>query len=221
MRLLRSFFVVGLVTLATLVPAMPAQAGGWALTLIDPMNETITVQPATKYSITYWVLQHGTHPYEGELGMTGLSFSNTNGKVVTFEGIAMAEPAHYRVEVQLPAAGLWRITALQGVFAPHEVGMLLVPGRVATYPTPIDPAVHGAQWGAVRPPGFCADTRVTEATSDRAPAVGPPAAGKSQTKRGATRSMLIAVALAGSAIAIAAVVLLLWGRRAARRPKVG
>jgi len=220
MKSLKLVLAVALVGLATLVPAIPAQAGGWALTFIDPMDERTTMQPATTYSITYWVLQHGNHPFEGKLGTTGLKFANASGDQVMFEGVAIAEPAHYRVEVQLPSAGLWRITALQGLFAPYEVGLLAVPGRVAVYPTPpVDPAGHGhgAHWGAIRPPGFCADTHSTETTSDVVPPIGQPAAGTSLTEQGATRSMMIAGPLAGGVAAIATVVLLIRRRRATRR----
>ncbi len=223
MKSLKLVLAVALVGLATLVPAIPAQAGGWALTFIDPMDERTTMQPATTYSITYWVLQHGNHPFEGKLGTTGLKFANASGDQVMFEGVALAEPAHYRAEVRLPSVGLWRTTAVQGFFAPYEIGLLSVPGRIAVYPAPrpSDPVGHGhgTYWGAIRPPGFCADSHSTETTSDVTPLAGTPAAGTSPAERGTTRPILMAGQFVAGVAAIVTV-LLLVRRRATRRPSV-
>ena len=62
-----------MVTLLALVllgglPALPAQAGGWAVPVLDPLPAT--VEADRTYTVGYWVLQHGTHPYEGTLEKT-------------------------------------------------------------------------------------------------------------------------------------------------------
>lgn len=181
------------------------------------------MQPATTYSITYWVLQHGNHPFEGELGTTGLKFASASGEQVMFEGVALAEPAHYRAEVRLPSVGLWRITAVQGFFAPYELGLLTVPGRVAVYPAPPPSESvghgHGTHWGAIRPPGFCADSHSTETSGDVAPLAGTPADGAPLPLQGTTRPMVMAAPLLAGVAAIVTVVLLVR-RRATRRPSV-
>jgi len=222
MRPVKVVLAVALVGLVTLVPATPAQAGGWAVTFIDPVDERTTIQPATTYSITYWVLQHGNHPYEGELGTTGLKFTNASDEQVMSEGVALAEPAHYRTEVRLPSVGLWRITAVQGIFGDYEIGLLTVPGRVAVYPTPpINPAGdgHGTHWGEIRPPGFCADTHSTETTKGVAPPKDTQAAGTSAAGQGTPPPILIAGQFVAGVAAILTVVLLVR-RRATRRSGV-
>lgn len=88
-----------------------------------------------------------------------------------------AEPAHYRALATLPAAGLWQITAIQGVFAPFEVGALNLPGRLAAYPVPpaTDDHQHGTHWTNMRPPGFCAaDTHPAAPTNAVAMAADAP-----------------------------------------------
>lgn len=159
---------VALIAALTLTPSTTAHAGGWALTYLDPMDERITLQAGATHTLTYWVLQHGNHPYQGELGATGLRFTDTSGAQAMFTGTALAEPAHYRVEVRIPRAGLWRVTAVQGIFADYELGLLNLPGRLAAYPvTPPGEVAHEGHtthWGAVRPPGFCSDSHATAAS---------------------------------------------------------
>jgi hypothetical protein len=142
---------------AVLAMAAPARAGNWAVTEVDPLPATI--QPNVAYTIGYWVLQHGTHPFEGpekELGQTGLRLTGGDGTTLTFEGTRLPEPAHYAVSVRIPA-GTWRLTGVQGIFAPYEIGTLTVPGRLTPAP-PQFPASTFAEvtdyWGEIKPPGF-------------------------------------------------------------------
>lgn len=141
-------------------PALPAQAGGWAVTLLDPLPEKIEASRA--YTIGYWVLQHGSHPFEGELGKTGLRLVGPD-KVLEFGGTALPEPAHYAVAIAAPA-GTWRVYAMQGWFAEFEVGTLTVPGGLVLTPSEMEVSVGAhsdggtpPQWGAVHPPSSVAD----------------------------------------------------------------
>lgn len=140
-------------------PALPAQAGGWAVTLLDPLPEKMEASRA--YTIGYWVLQHGSHPFEGELGKTGLRLVGPD-KVLEFEGTALPEAAHYAVAVAVPA-GTWQVYAMQGWFEEFEVGTLTVPGGLVLKPSEMEVSVgaHGdggepPHWGAVHPPSSVA-----------------------------------------------------------------
>ncbi|MFI7440315.1 hypothetical protein [Nonomuraea indica] len=152
-----------------------AAAGNWAVTYLDPAPERLA--PGTPYTLGYWVLQHGTHPYEGDdLGRTGLRLVGGSGRVLEFHGTALPEAGHYATAVVVPE-GLWRVQGVQGRFAPHEVGTLRVPGGLTVHP--LEPGLaesirSGAHryWGAVRPPGFPAG--VTGPASPPASAPGTP-----------------------------------------------
>ncbi|MFD1933916.1 hypothetical protein ACFSKW_20850 [Nonomuraea mangrovi] len=151
--------------LALLLPALavaaPARAGGWAATYLDPVPATFA-QGGT-YTVGFWMLQHGTHPYEGPgLGEVGLKFTS-GARSLEFTGVPLKEKAHYAAAIALPA-GDWRVEAIQGWFAPFPVGTLKVPGALTV--KPLDPELKGMianyldmnggkdPWGEVRPPGF-------------------------------------------------------------------
>ncbi len=143
---------------AILAPALPAhaRAGFWAVTELDPLPAE--VRPGVSYTVGFWVLQHGTHPYEGPGGLDpiGLRLIGEDGKTLTFGGTALPEPAHYAASVKVPA-GRWRVQGLQGMFAPYEIGTLTVPGGLKAAP-PQFPVPAGTEimdyWGPVKPPGF-------------------------------------------------------------------
>ncbi|MFL6127453.1 MAG: hypothetical protein ACJ73E_00110 [Mycobacteriales bacterium] len=155
MRRLRVVVLLVLVGLG-MVPALPAYAGGWAVTLLDPLPDRVDAGKA--YTVGYWVLQHGSHPYEGELGRTGLRLVGPD-RTLEFDGRALPESAHYAVAIAVPA-GKWRVYAMQGWFADFEVGTLTVPGGLVLRPSDLPVNVGGhsdsgaaPHWGAVHPPG--------------------------------------------------------------------
>jgi hypothetical protein len=182
MRRLRVVAVLVLAALG-LVPAAPAQAGGWAVTLLDPLPDRIEAGRA--YTVGYWVLQHGSHPFEGELGKTGLRLVGPGGER-EFVGSPLPEAAHYAVSFAVPA-GTWRVSALQGWFAPFEVGTLTVPGGLKLQPAEmaVDVGGHGdagaaPHWGAVHPPAAIGDGQAGTVQSALEPAAAPePAAAAS------------------------------------------
>lgn len=140
---------------------LPASAasGGWALTYLDPLPAEL--EPGVTYTVGFWVLQHGTHPYEGDdLGKTGLRLSGGDGRVLTFDGAALPEAGHFAAAVAVPK-GTWKVVGVQGWFAPYVVGTLTVPGAMKINPLPAELLANGPRrdhaddhWGAVRPPGF-------------------------------------------------------------------
>ncbi|MEV3979014.1 hypothetical protein [Nonomuraea sp. NPDC049758] len=129
--------------------------GGWAVTYLDPPP---AFAGGKTYTVGFWVLQHGTHPYAGELDPVGLRLTRADGRTVTFPGTPLPEAGHYATSVAVPD-GVWRVEGLQGWFEPYAVGTLTVPGRLLADPVPPDKvATFGGDgkdpWGAVRPPGF-------------------------------------------------------------------
>jgi hypothetical protein len=137
--------------------AGPAAAGGWAVTVIDPLPGRIVAGQA--YKVSFWVLQHGTHPFSASppisLGEVGLMLTDDAGASVSFAGRALAEPAHYTTTVTVPHDGSWRVTGVQGMFLPFHVGTLTVPGTLKALGVPAAPSQEDVQkyWpGPVRPP---------------------------------------------------------------------
>jgi hypothetical protein len=146
--------VLGAVITGT-VPA--AAAGGWAATYLDPLPERFDA--GKPYALGFWVLQHGNHPFEGDLGAVGLRFTSAkDGKSLLFGGTALPEAGHYAASVVVPQ-GEWRVEGVQGIFEPYFVGTLTVPGGLRPEPVRKELIqefvnVRKDYWDAVRPPGF-------------------------------------------------------------------
>ncbi|GHH54654.1 hypothetical protein GCM10017774_69910 [Lentzea cavernae] len=134
-----------------LISAPSAVAGAWAVTYVDPVP---SIQPSVTHTVGYWVLQHGTHPFAGDLDKTGLRFRNGADERV-FVGFRLGEPAHYAVTFVLPA-GTYEVFGVQGIFPDHLLGTLTVPGTLLL--KPVDPQmVRGpadgpSPWQEIAPP---------------------------------------------------------------------
>ncbi|SNS04944.1 hypothetical protein SAMN05216276_100380 [Streptosporangium subroseum] len=163
--------------------AAPARAGGWAVTFMDPAPTGM--RPNTTYTLGFWLLQHGTHPYEGaNLGEVGLEFTSGKKRVL-FSGVRLKEPAHYAAAISLPP-GTWQVKGVQGWFSPYEIGTLALPGDLRLAPVPEDlkqaiaaQAPQQNYWGEIRPPGFPQGTAtpqpVTPPSATPQPAAAPSA----------------------------------------------
>ncbi|SEQ20075.1 hypothetical protein SAMN05216188_102380 [Lentzea xinjiangensis] len=125
-----------------LIGAPAANAGGWAVTYVDPVP---SIQPSTTHTVGYWVLQHGTRPYAGDdLGRTGLRFRSGADERV-FIGVPLGQPAHYAVTFALPA-GVYEVFGVQGVFPDHALGTLTVPGTLLVKPVESQMIQEEAAW---------------------------------------------------------------------------
>jgi hypothetical protein len=143
--------VLALICAFLLISAPSAVAGGWAVTYLDPAP---AIQASTTHTVGYWVLQHGTHPFSGDLGKTGLRFGAGSDSQV-FAGVPLGQPAHYAVTFTLPA-GSYEVFGVQGMFQDHPLGTLTVPGTFQIKPP--DPqlvmpgAVDAWPWQEIAPP---------------------------------------------------------------------
>jgi hypothetical protein len=137
---------------AALVPCLlttpSALAGGWAETVLDPPPARIEAN--VTYTLGFWVLQHGSYPYRGDLGEVVLT-ARTDGEALDFPATAAATPGHYSAEVVLPRDGVWHLGARHGALAfDEDVAMVTVPGGVEISPSEMaSRADH--EWGVVRP----------------------------------------------------------------------
>jgi len=147
----RRFLVVTLTVLATgLLAAAPAQAGAWEETLLDP--PPARVEAGVTYTFGYWILQHGSYPYQGgDLGPTALRATDEKGTVVDFPGTATVTAGHYSAEVVFPHDGKWTIGSQHEVIMPDElVATVTIPGKVEIAPSAMAQRAP-YQWGVVRP----------------------------------------------------------------------
>jgi hypothetical protein len=227
MRLIRAavalLMVLGAGMAGAILGAGPAYAGNWATTVLDPVPDRF--EPGRSYTIGFWVLQHGSHPYEGTLDPVALQLVAPGGATTTFTGIALPEPAHYATTIYLPAAGTYTVVGLQGIFQPFRVGTLAAPGALTALPvpTPLEMPANKLPWKEIRPPTMPvdADRNPFDDTTANAPAAKtttPTAAAAPETTPTASDSRrpttTVLIALAGLAVVLG---VLLYRRRPRRR----
>jgi hypothetical protein len=153
MKVLRAVLALCVVLGWVTIAASPAAAGGWAVTLLDPLPDRIEANRT--YTVGFWVLQHGSHPYYGgQLDPVGLKLVDAKGAATMFAGVPLREPAHYAAAILVPEPCDWKVYGVQGPFADYLVGTLTVPGGLSVLPMPPPSPVGPDQrpWGAVRPP---------------------------------------------------------------------
>ncbi|MFL6122813.1 hypothetical protein [Actinophytocola sp.] len=179
---MRRILVVALaVVAAALSTATPASAGNWEETLLDP--PPARVEAGVTYTFGYWILQHGSYPYQGgDLGPTALRATDENGTAVEFPGVAAATAGHYSAEVLFPHDGKWIIGSQHEVLMTDPlVAEVTVPGPVWIAPSQMKERAPYA-WGAAHPsfPPAAAD-------ADTAAPGGYPTSQPAQARNVATR----------------------------------
>ncbi|TMR16746.1 hypothetical protein ETD86_24135 [Nonomuraea turkmeniaca] len=215
----RMLAVLAAIVAALVTGTVPAgAAGNWAVTYMDPLPGGFAGDKP--YTLGFWVLQHGNHPFEGNLGTVGLRLTGEDGKSLMFEGTALPEAGHYAASVVVPQ-GVWKVEGIQGMFMPHEVGQLSVPGGLKVKPVNkalIEGfmALRTDYWDAVRPPGFpdLPGDKVTVRTGDAPAAAAPPvataapqkvaAAEPAQSSGGVPAYTLLLAAAGGALLAVGA-----------------
>jgi hypothetical protein len=211
----RRILVVAVCVVATgLFSAGPASAGGWEETLLDP--PPTRVSPGVTYTFGYWILQHGSYPFDGDLGATGLRATSGDGTIVDFPGTESHTDGHYSAEVVFPEAGVWTISSRHDMLMPDEnVAVVEVPGSVRITPSDVaDRADH--EWGAVRPsfPPTAPDAELGAPPATGSPEVAPRAA---RTTDEPGHDLPVWLVVAGGVATVAfAVLLARRGRRSQR-----
>jgi hypothetical protein len=217
--------LVGLGGAVVLGPA-PAFAGNWAVTVLDPVPDRL--EPGKAYTLGFWVLQHGFHPYEGDnLGPVALRLVGSDGAAVVFPAVALPEAAHYAAAIAVPHAGEWAVVGVQGRFADYHVGTLTVPGGLAVLGVP--PSLESPQadkyWpGAIRPPAVPQDANrdpfgsafTVQAAAPSSPTAAPTPVARAAPASTGTPHLMLMVAVTAVIIAIAA--FLSYRRTSRRRP---
>jgi len=145
----RILVVLGIALTSGLLVTPAAQAGNWEETLLDPTPALI--EQGVTYTFGYWVLQHGSYPFDGELGPTALLATDQKGEEVEFAGMATATAGHYSAEVVFPHDGTWTIRSKHQVLMEDAlVATVTVPGSVAIAPSDMKERAP-YDWGKVQP----------------------------------------------------------------------
>ena len=112
MRILRVALALLVVAAGVLIGAPPAFAGNWVVTVLDPVPDRF--EPGRAYTIGFWALQHGSHPYSGTFETIGLRLLDEKGTPLVFNATALPEAAHYATAVRVPTAGTWTVYGMRG-----------------------------------------------------------------------------------------------------------
>lgn len=136
-------------TVALLVWALPALAGGWAITSFDPLPSEF--RAGETYRLGYTIRQHGKDPFVGARSAVRI-WSPTSGESHRFSAVAEGEPGHYVVEVRFPSAGAWRWEVDQNPFAAQDLGAITV-----LPPSPVIPRPNAVVEAAAEAPPLRAD----------------------------------------------------------------
>jgi hypothetical protein len=136
---------------AVLALSAPVSAGGWATTLLDPMPP---ITAGESYTVTFWILQHGSHVSMLTLNNPGLKFVPESGESVIFKGTPVTEGGRYSTVLRLPHGGPWEIIGMQSPFQDFKVGLLNIPGglRLERTPPPLGGFSPDPSWVKAQPP---------------------------------------------------------------------
>jgi hypothetical protein len=188
MRTLRAVVALAAVLAGVLVGAPPAFAGNWVVTVLDPVPDRFEAGHA--YTIGFWALQHGSHPFEGTFESIGLKFVDEKGSSpLTFSATALPEPAHYATTILVATAGTWTVYGIHSPFQDYKIGTLTVPGSLNVLPVPQPMALDKDFWGEIRPPTVPVDPNRGPFDDGTVTVVGPqaqPAASESAQARPAS-----------------------------------
>ena len=108
----------------------PAQAGGWAVTTLDPLP---AAQPGEPMSVGFTIRQHGVTPVD--LTDVAIVVYSADGAPLTFPARSDGTLGHYVADVTVPA-GTHRWEVVQGSFGPQDLGPLVVGGSTTAAAPP-------------------------------------------------------------------------------------
>jgi hypothetical protein len=115
-------FAVAIATgLAAALMAVPALAGGWAVTTLDALSENM--QAGETYSVGYTIRQHGERPFPGATPTIRIMRGD---QMLVFKGMPDGQPGHYVSKVQFPSDGEWTWVVDQTPFATQQLGAITI-----------------------------------------------------------------------------------------------
>lgn len=121
-----------LVTVMFAAFAVPAAAGGWAVTSFSDVPAEF--QAGETYTLEYTILQHGEHP--ADVSGTGVRiWSEATGEERAFDGNSTSEAGVYRVDVTFPGSGTWQWEVDQGPLMAQSLGAVEVQNAAGTAAT--------------------------------------------------------------------------------------
>ncbi len=112
-------FVIIAAALVAAVPGGPVAAGGWAITVVDPLPPVVAGAPL---EVSFTILQHGKTPVDVD-GVV-LIVTGPDGDRRQFPARPAGEVGRYRATVELtdPGQHAWRV--VQGWFGEQDLGRL-------------------------------------------------------------------------------------------------
>jgi hypothetical protein len=110
----------------------PVDAGGWAVTTLDPMEMPA---PGDQVDVGFTIRQHGVTPVA--VSDVSILVTDASGATETFAAHPDGTTGHYVAPVTFPAAGSYRWSVVQGWFGPQDLGTV----RVQPLAAPVDPGV--------------------------------------------------------------------------------
>ena len=137
--MLHRLMLAGALALLALTLPRPAQAGGWAVTTLDPLPAE-GFRAGETYRIGYTVRQHGQTPLGGLDTVIQVS-SASSGESHAFPGVAEGTTGHYVADVRFPAAGEWAWEVHQGPFPMQALGAVTVTAPIASGPGPVEAGI--------------------------------------------------------------------------------
>ena len=111
---------------ALAVWAVPAAAGGWAVTTLDEAPGELRV--GETHRLGYTIRQHGVSPVD--IAGTAL-IARRGGQTLRFGGTPQGTTGHHVAEVTLPAGGRWELEIVQGPFGTQSLGSVVATSATA------------------------------------------------------------------------------------------
>lgn len=108
--------------------ALPAHAGGWAVTTLDPLP---MITAGQTIDVGFTIRQHGVRPavLDSGVAIITIRIDDSTKKLTRFNATPQGSPGHYIAKVRFPAAGAFEWSVDQGWFTDQELGTITI--RVA------------------------------------------------------------------------------------------
>lgn len=103
----------------SVLTAVPAMAGGWAVTTFDSLPPEF--RAGETYTLGYTIRQHGVTPINVERTEIRIT-SPQGGKTLRFAGVQEGAIGHYVAKVTFPYEGRWAWEVSQGPFEAQALG---------------------------------------------------------------------------------------------------